>query len=325
MKCTLRDAKPLRPKGIGLIYECHDIDYYFSDLNDLYIIVRRIASELSRKLGLKIIHLEFDNNEPIGDSYIIYKFHLWIEGIPTYCCSCRIVTYMNKVVFALCTIDSSVLNLLLHKRIIIHMEKPQIEKTMTHEKTIKLSAKKLPPGQKIIPNFIIYRILGQPKVNVDDWRLRINGLVENPLEFTYKELLSMPMKSFISDFHCVTGWTIKNVKWEGIPLKYLAMKAKVLKKARWVHVHSLDEYTTIIPVNDVLDENSLLVIKMNGKILTIEQGFPARIFIPHLYGWKGAKWVKTLMFIDHYVDGYWELLGYHKRGNVWLEERFKKS
>jgi len=163
---------------------------------------------------------------------------------------------------------------------------------------------KFPKSQKVIPNFIIYRVLGQPEVSLKKWSLRVNGLVDNVLELTYSQLLAMPMKKIIRDFHCVTGWSVKNLSWKEVPLKYLASKAKVLPDAKWVYVHVLDGYSTIIPLEDFIGEDSLLVLKIDGKPLTLEQGFPARIFIPHLYGWKGAKWVSTIIFKEHYVDGY---------------------
>ncbi|RLG89107.1 MAG: sulfite oxidase-like oxidoreductase [Thermoprotei archaeon] len=230
---------------------------------------------------------------------------------------------MNEIIYILCTIDENILKYLSPNRKERLLENYQPPYPIKSSKSIISASHNTPPGQRIIPNFIIYRILGQPKVNLNLWRLKISGLVKRKLELSYDELLSMPLKAIVSDFHCVTGWSVKSIKWEGIPLKYLAMKAEVLKSAKWVYVESLDGYTTIIPIADFLNENSLLVIKINDKPLSIEQGFPARIFVPHLYGWKSAKWVTQLRFINHYEDGFWEALGYHERGNVWLDERFK--
>jgi len=119
--------------------------------------------------------------------------------------------------------------------------------------------------------------------------IKLNGLVENVLKLTYDQLLAMPTKKIIRDFHCVTVWSVKRISWKGVPLKYLASKAKVAPEAKRVHVYALDRYSTIIPLEDFISEDSLLVLKINDKPLTLEQGFPARIFIPHLYGWKGAK------------------------------------
>ncbi len=181
----------------------------------------------------------------------------------------------------------------------------------------------LPPGQKAIPNFIIYRILGQPEVDLNSWRLRVGGYVSNPLTYTYNDLLEIADTSYVSDFHCVTGWSVRNVIWEGVSLRKLAAEAQPSRNVEWVYVRSLDKYTTVIPYEDFLDERGLLVLRINGKPLSLEQGFPARIFIPHLYGWKSAKWVTEIIFTEEYRDGYWEALGYHQRGNVWREERFK--
>jgi len=107
------------------------------------------------------------------------------------------------------------------------------------------------------------------------------------------------------------------------PSKYSYKKAKPKPEAKCVYTRSLDGYTTIIHIEDFLSEDSLLVIKINDKLLSLEQGYPARIFIPHLYGWKGTKWVTEIRLLSKYVDGYWEMLGYHERGNVLFEERFK--
>ncbi len=182
-----------------------------------------------------------------------------------------------------------------------------------------------PPGQKFIPNFIIYRILGQPNIRLEDWRLVVDGEVDNKLVLDYDSLLrKFELVKYVEDFHCVTGWSVRRVAWEGVRLKDVARIAEVREGVRWVYVTSLDGYTTTIAYKDFVSDKAILALKINGKVLSPEQGFPARIFIPHLYGWKGAKWVFKLTFMKEYRDGYWEALGYHERGNVWSEERFKR-
>jgi DMSO/TMAO reductase YedYZ molybdopterin-dependent catalytic subunit len=111
--------------------------------------------------------------------------------------------------------------------------------------------------------------------------------------------------------------------WEGVPIKYLADSAGVKPEATWVMFHCYDGYTAPIPVQDALREDSIVALKMNGSPLLKEQGFPARPFMPHLYGWKSAKWLKEIEFVPEYADGYWEMYGYHERANVDEEERFK--
>jgi DMSO/TMAO reductase YedYZ molybdopterin-dependent catalytic subunit len=78
-----------------------------------------------------------------------------------------------------------------------------------------------------------------------------------------------------------------------------------------------------VPLEDAMVEDSLIAFKMNGRRIPEQQGFPARPFIPHLYGWKSAKWLTEIEFLPDYKDGYWEKFGYHERGDIWSEERFK--
>ena len=122
---------------------------------------------------------------------------------------------------------------------------------------------------------------------------------------------------------CVTKWSIDNPEWEGVSLPSLVGPAGVSQDAKWVMFHCLDGYTAPIPVEDALDADSIVALRINGKPLSTEQGFPARPFMPKLYGWKSAKWLNRIEFIRDYRDGYWEMYGYHERGNVWEEERFK--
>ncbi|AWR96715.1 molybdopterin-dependent oxidoreductase [Acidianus sulfidivorans JP7] len=186
-----------------------------------------------------------------------------------------------------------------------------------------MEEKQIPPHQKYIKKFIYYAELGIPEVDINSYRLKISGLVENPLEFSYDQLLNMIDTKYTRDFHCVTGWSVKDVEWEGIKFKRIADLAKVKSEAKWVMFYSLDGYTSIVPLEDALSEDSIIALKMQGKPLTREQGFPARPFIPHLYGWKSAKWLGEIEFLEKYIDGYWEERGYNERGNVWNEERFK--
>lgn len=185
------------------------------------------------------------------------------------------------------------------------------------------AAEQLPPGQYWGRKWIIYAALGIPEVKVGDWRLRVTGLVKNELELSYHDLLSLQMKKYNKSLHCVTKWSIKDPEWEGVPTTLLADKAQVKPDATWVMFHCFDGYTAPVPIEDALHADSIVALRLNGKPLLAEQGFPARPFIPHLYGWKSAKWLDGIEFLAGYRDGYWETYGYHERGNVDSEERFK--
>ena len=181
----------------------------------------------------------------------------------------------------------------------------------------------LPPNQVWGKKFVIYAALGIPRVDPQQWKLRVDGLVNSPSEYTYDQLVARPQNSLVRSFHCVTRWSIKDVAWEGLLIRDLLAPAGVSPGAGWLMFHCVDGYTAPVPLEDALKEDSILAFKLNGKPLSAEQGFPARPFIPGLYAWKSAKWVNRMELLPEYRDGYWETYGYHERADVWEEERFK--
>ncbi len=181
----------------------------------------------------------------------------------------------------------------------------------------------LPPGQVWGKSWVIYSALGTPRIDLESWRLRVSGLVEKEAEYSYSQLLEMADVMYVKPFHCVTRWSIKDVRWRGVSLRRLLELSGVRDGAEWVMFVCADGYTAPVPVEDALHEDAIVALEMDGRPLPVEQGFPARPFIPHLYGWKSAKWLTEIELLPAYVDGYWEMYGYHERGNVFAEERFK--
>lgn len=182
---------------------------------------------------------------------------------------------------------------------------------------------RLPPGQFYSKKWVLYSALGEPKVELEKWKLTVSGLVEKTYSITYDHLLRISGVKYTRDFHCVTKWSIKDVVWEGARLRDLILRANPKPEAQWVMFVCLDGYTTPVPLEDALTDDAIVAVKMNGQPLPPQQGYPARPFIPHLYGWKSAKWLTEVRLLQEYVDGYWEAYGYHERGNVYNEERFK--
>jgi DMSO/TMAO reductase YedYZ molybdopterin-dependent catalytic subunit len=180
------------------------------------------------------------------------------------------------------------------------------------------------PGQFYAKRFAIYSALGVPRIKLETWRLSVSGLVENELSLSFEELQRLPQVNLTRDFHCVTQWSIKDVAWEGVRFRELARFANARCEAKWVMFHCADGYTTPVPLEDAMADDSIIALKMNGQPIPVEQGFPARPFIPHLYVWKSAKWLTKIEFIENYEDGYWEACGYHERGSVSKEERLKE-
>ncbi|MEJ5338936.1 MAG: sulfite oxidase-like oxidoreductase [Aquificaceae bacterium] len=188
---------------------------------------------------------------------------------------------------------------------------------------INLKEDRLPPGQRWISAPIVYDIVEEiPSWDVKGYRFRVFGLVENPLELTYEELLKLPSVELIADFHCVTRWSVKEIEWEGVQTSYILSLAKPKPTARYVMVHCLEGYTTNLPLQYLYEEDSILAYKMYGKPIPLRHGYPLRLIVPKLYAWKSAKYVWGIELIDEDVPGFWEQRGYNMRGDPWKEERY---
>lgn len=185
-----------------------------------------------------------------------------------------------------------------------------------------------PKIKNLLPEFATYERTDRfhYKETEDGFYYPISAIWNEQYTGDVYDFQAPPSYTMLSPFltqDCVTSWSIEKPLWEGVPIRSLADAAGVKPEASWVMFHCYDGYTAPVPVEDALMEDSIVALKMNGKPLTAEQGFPARPFMPHLYGWKSAKWLAKIEFIPEYVDGYWERFGYHERGDVDEEERFK--
>lgn len=184
------------------------------------------------------------------------------------------------------------------------------------------SHKRLPPGQYLTENFPILDLGIRPDFNPTTWELKVGGEVDNPVSLNYQQLLKLPKTYMTADFHCVTRWSKYDVKWAGVRFKDLALIAKPKPTAATVVAWGAEGYTTNVPLNEMLLDNVLIAYELEGKPLSKEHGAPARIVNPNLYGWKGAKFLKRLEFLDHDAPGFWETRGYNNHGDFHKEERY---
>ena len=132
-----------------------------------------------------------------------------------------------------------------------------------------------PPGQSFAKRWAIYAALGAPTLDLKTWHLSTRGLVEKPVTLSFEEMEKWPQVKLTRDFHCVTTWSIKDVVWEGISFRELAKLTSVKKEAQWVMFHCADGYTAPVPLEDAMVEDSLIALKMNGKPIPVQQGFPS--------------------------------------------------
>jgi DMSO/TMAO reductase YedYZ molybdopterin-dependent catalytic subunit len=180
---------------------------------------------------------------------------------------------------------------------------------------------RLPPGQTLRKDFPVLDLGVQPDFDPATWKLRITGLAKHQ-SFGYSDLLKQfPRSQFTADFHCVTTWSKYDVPWAGIAWKDFAAALQVDPKAKFlIQKSSGDGYSTNVPLADLHD--AFLAYELEGKPIPREHGWPVRLIIPHLYGWKGAKFVDEFEFSATDKPGFWEVRGYHNRGDAHTEERY---
>lgn len=187
-----------------------------------------------------------------------------------------------------------------------------------------LRAGRLPPGQSRTRKWPVLDGSGPPRIDVGRWTLRASGLVAQPAVWNWEEFQKLPRIRVFSDFHCVTRWSRLGNLWEGVATREIAKRAGgVLPGARYALVYGYDRgWTTNMPLADFLAEDALVALLHDGEPLSAEHGGPARLIVPSLYAWKSAKWIMGVELLEQDRAGFWEMNGYHMRGDPWSEERF---
>ena len=179
-----------------------------------------------------------------------------------------------------------------------------------------------------------------PHINIDSWRLKIDGAVDRPCEFSYSDLLALPSRSVTAVMECagnnrvflvpkVEGaqWelgAVGNAEWTGVPLPVLMEKAGISARAVDIVFEGADRgipdqkpkpvhpihYTRSLPLRKAASEDVLVVYKMNGQTLTPAHGFPIRLVVPGWYGMASVKWLQRIVATTVPFDGYFQKIDY---------------
>ncbi|MCS7239861.1 MAG: molybdopterin-dependent oxidoreductase [Candidatus Bipolaricaulota bacterium] len=184
-----------------------------------------------------------------------------------------------------------------------------------------MTEKKLPPGQSWRNDLVVYDINAVPPLDLKDYRLRLFGRLRNPCTLSWEELQGLPRVQVRADFHCVEGWSVPDLVWEGVPASAIVFLTRPEPDVVWVLVHGYDGYTTNVPFAYFARPDTLLAFSLNGAPLPPHHGWPLRLVVPSLYAWKSAKYLVALEFLSELRRGYWEEKGYHDVGDPWREER----
>ena len=188
----------------------------------------------------------------------------------------------------------------------------------------------LPPGQKSIHRLLRWgkdhpTIGGSvPKIDNRKWFLTVDGDVKKPLKLNWNDLQGLPAAKSVSDFHCVEGWSVLGLKWEGIRFKQIVNMVEPEETAKFISFECADGYTTSLSLEELLGDNILLAYKLNGKFLEEDTGAPLRLVVPDKYAYKSAMWITRIKFTSKKETGHWERRGYSDTADVWKNDRFSQ-
>ena len=182
---------------------------------------------------------------------------------------------------------------------------------------------RLPPGQYDTgASWPVLTAERTPLIDRTEWTLTVDGLVENPTTWTWNDMRALPQSTSHGSIHCVTTWSKFDMRWNGVSLDVLFALAGPSDGATHVVASSTTGYTTNLSLADVTAGTAWVALEVDGAPLTPDHGGPARLLVPHLYFWKSAKFLSKVTVLDHDEPGFWEVRGYHDRGDPWLEQRY---
>jgi len=182
----------------------------------------------------------------------------------------------------------------------------------------------VPPGQRLSVELRPVHYGRVPKIDLATWSLRIGGdtLDGEALSLTWSDFASLPQTVVIADHHCVARPTTQDLEWSGVAARTILELMPPADDIEHVLVSAARGYSANIRLEDLSSSRALFATHLGGEPLTPEHGWPVRLVLPHLYGWKGPKWVGAVDYQRYLQRGFWEQRGYHLTGDVWREERY---
>ncbi|MCL6452592.1 MAG: molybdopterin-dependent oxidoreductase [Alicyclobacillus sp.] len=178
--------------------------------------------------------------------------------------------------------------------------------------TGQASAAATPSNQ--LPDFPEYYTVVRPPypvMKLTDYRLTVDGSVAHPAVLTWQDIQQLTFATETVDFHCVTGWSVPNVRWHGFTIQSLVNRVQPQGHVKYVHFYSFDgAYSECLQLAEALDPSVLLATTINNQPLPVVQGFPVRLVVPKMYGYKSIKWVNRVVFSERPIEGFWEQRGY---------------
>ncbi len=179
----------------------------------------------------------------------------------------------------------------------------------------------MPPGQYLPRGWPVLHYGPVPTFVEATWDLQVFGATAGEQRFwDWAAFSGLPTAELTADFHCVTKFSLLDNRWTGVPTATLLELAPPAPTATHVMVWAEYGYSANLPLADFA--RGMLATGRNGERLSPEHGYPLRLVVPHLYAWKGAKWVRGVEYLTEDRRGFWEERGYHNRADPWQEQRY---
>jgi DMSO/TMAO reductase YedYZ molybdopterin-dependent catalytic subunit len=182
----------------------------------------------------------------------------------------------------------------------------------------------LPPGQRRATGWPVMHYGRVPSIDAERWTLTVTGATADGGESTLRlrDLETMPRLRVTGDLHCVSRWTIPDRRWEGVAGRTLVDLFPPGDDVEHVRVWAAYGYSATVRLEDLVAARTLLATHAMDEPLTPEHGWPVRLVVPHLYGFKGPKWLRSVEYLTRPERGFWEERGYHLHGDPWRQERY---
>jgi DMSO/TMAO reductase YedYZ molybdopterin-dependent catalytic subunit len=182
----------------------------------------------------------------------------------------------------------------------------------------------LPPGQRAQTQWPVLHYGPVPRFKPERWDLQVYGATRDGMKHSwdYGEFHALPTAEVAADMHCVTKFSLVSNTWSGVSARTILELAPPAPEATHAMVWAEYGYSANLRIEDLDAEATIFATHRGGVELTPEHGFPLRLVVPHLYAWKGPKWVRAIEYLTADKRGFWEERGYHNVGDPWQEQRY---
>jgi DMSO/TMAO reductase YedYZ molybdopterin-dependent catalytic subunit len=172
-------------------------------------------------------------------------------------------------------------------------------------------------GRKLssIDDFRENSIKGPQSIDITEYNLTIDGLVNNKKIYSYEDVLSHPGHMKVATLNCVEGWSV-TILWEGVLVNDLLNESGVKPGAKTIIFYAVDGYSTSFPLDYIRNNNIILAYRMNNVTMPPARGYPFQLVAENKWGYKWIKWVTRIELSDQDYRGYWEQRGYSNSGDL---------